>query len=67
VDLVSTVRYGQPLLSLVGKPKETTQATIFLEQYEALGLVLYQDSKARSVGSVKMKIDMAATNPTAKK
>ncbi|MET3225786.1 hypothetical protein ABIF35_006573 [Bradyrhizobium japonicum] len=67
VDLVSTVRYGQPLLSLVGKSKEATQANIFLEQYEALGLVLYQDSKARSVGSVKMKIDMAATNPTAKK
>lgn len=67
VDLVSTVRYGQPLLSLVGKPKETTQVKIFLEQYEALGLVLYQDSKARSVGSVKMKIDMAATRPTTKK
>ena len=63
MDLVSTVRYGKPCWQV----ERDNAGEHFLEQYEALGLVLHSDSKARSVGSAKMKIDIAATNPTAKK
>jgi hypothetical protein len=59
VQLVSSVRYGQPLLD-TGKKKEKTK-TVFLQPYEAIAVVLPPSSSPRLFNGATMKIKLLPT------
>ena len=58
IAVVGSLRYGKPFLAVSGKPDEVKEATVFLQPYEALEVVLGQSSAPKVVRSIQMTIRM---------